>query len=415
MPAVLIRSTRPNLFSSLFSSFFAPMTLQPRLILIALVLAAHLSLLQALSAALPLASPVVQSPVVMRVIPSAINATNATNAINTTLATTATLLPVPAVLTKAKTVTVQATGSAPARPKPVVSKPASPPLPLVGSLSDLASVATGESPVNEINEMNQNKVEGGSVTASSSALSSAVPAQASTQPLAQAGPIAPTSASTRSVVVNPDKVPASVKLLYQIESSKFPLPLHGELLWIRSEHSYQARLSFGALGQSRVQTSRGQIGDEGLLPDRFSDKYRSELAAHFNRERGLVTFSANTPDAVLPNGAQDRLSVLVQLAALVASAPNRYGPGTTLTLPTIGPRDADLWVFAFGAAETLDLPGGAQPAIKLVRSPRQTYDQKVEIWLVPALGYLPGRIRITESNGDAMDQKWVSSEAPVSP
>ena len=93
-------------------------------------------------------------------------------------------------------------------------------------------------------------------------------------------------------------------------------------------------------GQNRSQTSRGQITDVGLAPERFGDKYRSEVAAHFNRAQGKVTFSANTPDAPLLTGAQDRLSVLVQLGALVASEPQRYGPGTTLTIQTIGPRDA---------------------------------------------------------------------------
>ena len=73
----------------------------------------------------------------------------------------------------------------------------------------------------------------------------------------------------------------------------------------------------------------------------------------------------------------------------------RYGPGTTLTIQTIGPRDADLWLFTFEATETLELPGGTLQGIKLVRNPRQAYDQKVEVWLAPQLGYLPARIRIT--------------------
>ena len=112
-------------------------------------------------------------------------------------------------------------------------------------------------------------------------------------------------------------------------------------------------------------------------------------------------------------GAQDRLSVLLQLGALVASEPERFGPGTTLTVQTVGPREADLWLFTFEGRESLTLPGGTLEGIKLVRNPRKPYDQRVEIWLAPALGYLPARIRITETNGDAMDQQWLSTE-PVS-
>ena len=208
-----------------------------------------------------------------------------------------------------------------------------------------------------------------------------------------------------------ESLTGSTKLLYKVRANKFPYNLNAELVWRNLGESYSAKLSYSAFGQNRSQTSRGQITDVGLAPERFGDKYRSEVAAHFNRAQGKVTFSANTPDAPLLTGAQDRLSVLVQLGALVASEPQRYGPGTTLTIQTIGPRDADLWLFTFEATETLELPGGTLQGIKLVRNPRQAYDQKVEVWLAPQLGYLPARIRITETNGDSIDQQWSASEA----
>jgi hypothetical protein len=209
-------------------------------------------------------------------------------------------------------------------------------------------------------------------------------------------------------------IPASIKLVYEVQTNKFPYSLNGELVWISANGGYEASLMFGAFGQKRIQTSRGQIGAEGLMPERFSDKFRSELAAHFNRRQGKVTFSANTPDAPLLAGAQDRLSVLIQLAALVASAPERYSSATTLTIQTIGPRDADLWLFTVGGTDTLTLPGGSVEVIKLTRNPRQAYDQQVDIWLAPSLGYLPARIRITEGSGDYVDLKWLRSE-PAQP
>jgi hypothetical protein len=67
-----------------------------------------------------------------------------------------------------------------------------------------------------------------------------------------------------------------------------------------------------------------------------------------------------------------------------------------------------------GTMETLELPGGTVQALKLTRNPRQPYDQQVDIWLAPTLGYLPARIRILESNGDFIDQQWQASE-PVGP
>jgi hypothetical protein len=220
-----------------------------------------------------------------------------------------------------------------------------------------------------------------------------------------------TDPATDALAYEASAVPEPVKLSYQVHTNKFPFSLSGELVWYHSDARYQAKLEYGAFGQKRSQTSAGKLGHEGLLPDRFADKSRSELAAHFNRQQHKITFSANTPDAVLESGAQDRLSVLIQIATLMASAPSRFSPASTLTIQTVGPRAADAWVFTVGTSEALELPGGTLDAVKISRVPRQTYDQQLEIWLAPQLGYLPARVRITEANGDYVDQKWLQSQA----
>ena len=207
------------------------------------------------------------------------------------------------------------------------------------------------------------------------------------------------------------RLPGSALVKYKVEANKFPYSANGELLWQQEGQAYKARLSFSAFGQTRLQTSQGQITPAGLAPVRFADKYRSEVAAHFNREQGKVTFSANTPDAPLLTGAQDRLSVILQLAALVAGNPEQFAPATTVTVQVVGARDADTWLFTVGEEETLSLAGGEQRALKLVRNPRQPFDQKVELWLAAQLDYLPVRLKITEANGDYIDQKWQSIEA----
>jgi len=93
-----------------------------------------------------------------------------------------------------------------------------------------------------------------------------------------------------------------------------------ELLWLPAGSQYEARLEVSAfLLGSRVQTSSGQLTPAGLAPTRFSDKSRAEQAAHFERAKGRISFSGNTPDVALLPGAQDRLSVVLQLAALLAA------------------------------------------------------------------------------------------------
>ena len=78
----------------------------------------------------------------------------------------------------------------------------------------------------------------------------------------------------------------------------------------------------------------------------------------------------------------------------------------------MGTRIAEAWTFPIDAPEKLSLPGGEQQVLKLTRLPRRDFDQKVELWLAPALGYLPARILITQSNGDFIDQQWRSTAKP---
>lgn len=209
--------------------------------------------------------------------------------------------------------------------------------------------------------------------------------------------------------------PGSVRLKYdvKIEYRGIPLTYSGELLWLQDGKTYDARMeiSLGLLG-SVVQTSKGQLGVHGLEPIRFSDKRRSEVAAHFERSRGIVVFSANTPDAPLLPGAQDQLSVLIQLASMVGGAPNRFVEGMQIPMQSVGPRSSESWTFTVGGRETLTLPGGPVQSLKLSRPAANEYAQRAEIWLAPDMGYMPVRIRLTEANGDIADQQWVSTQKP---
>lgn len=210
-------------------------------------------------------------------------------------------------------------------------------------------------------------------------------------------------------------VPGSVRLKFNATArrSNLDYQARGELLWLQDGASYSARLEAGDfIVGSRVDTSAGRITADGLAPTRHSVKTKSELAAHFDRDKGRITFSANTPEAVLLPGAQDRLSIFMQLAAMLAGEPARYAAGTTIALQTVNQRSAEPWVFAVEEPETLHLPGGALASLKLVRLPRKEFDQKIELWLAPALSYLPARIRVTEPNGNFLDLQWRSTSAP---
>jgi hypothetical protein len=211
-------------------------------------------------------------------------------------------------------------------------------------------------------------------------------------------------------------LPQPARLHYQVEAQARGFTLRGEasLEWRHDGQNYDVRLEVASPGlPTRVQRSRGRIGDDGLAPEYFSDKgSRSEQATHFDRDRGRLVFSNNQPEAALAAGMQDRLSVIVQLAALVAGEPAKFPPGTQIAIPTASTREAETWIFAVEGEEPLDLPGGRMAGLKLQRLPRKPYDQKVELWLAPRMDYAPVRLRLTNPNGDTVDQRWSSTDKP---
>ena len=210
-------------------------------------------------------------------------------------------------------------------------------------------------------------------------------------------------------------VPGSVRLKYNVTGGKDKLSYsaRAELLWLQDGNTYEARQEVGAfLMGSRVFTSTGRMTADGLAPLRYSDKARNELAAHFDRERQRVTFSANTPESPLQSGAQDRVSVFVQMASMLAGAPDKYPAGTRISVQIIGPRATEVWAIAAEGEEKLNLPGGELSAVKFTRAARGEFDLKTEFWLAPVLGYLPARIRFTQANGDFVDMAWRATEAP---
>jgi len=213
----------------------------------------------------------------------------------------------------------------------------------------------------------------------------------------------------------PVRLPPPARLEFDVVGRAKGLNYHAsaELLWQHDGASYRAHQEIRVLFLgSRAQDSVGSITAHGLQPRRFGDRSRSERAAHFDFAAGRVTFSANTPAAPIEAGAQDRLSVFLQLGGMLAAAPERYGPGTQIAMTTVSARAADIWTFTVEGEQMLELPIGTLAAVPLQRLPRREYDQKAQVWLAPSLGYLPVRIRLTEANGDFAELNLQSREAP---
>lgn len=236
------------------------------------------------------------------------------------------------------------------------------------------------------------------------------PAAGASEPAPAAATHSAGAASAPRVAVAPSAI-----YRYDVIASGKGLTLHGNavLEWRNVNGEYEAQLSTSSpipFVRPRTQRSVGLITAQGLAPVRFSDKSKSEEAAHFDREGGKVTFSTNKPDAPLEPGAQDRLSIVMQLSAMLAGDPSKYITGSTITIQTASTKEAEPWTFTVEGVESLDLPGGRMQAVRLARNPRREYDVKVELWLAPGSAYAPVRLRLTQPNGDWVDQQWSSTD-----
>ncbi len=236
-------------------------------------------------------------------------------------------------------------------------------------------------------------------------------------PVAEALPPAPSPAPSAQIAPPTPAValsiPGSIKLNYKVFAvyRGQDRQLSGHLHWRHDGANYDARLEMSVpLLGTRSDHSVGRITPEGLAPERYASTSRSEEATHFDRNRGRIVFSSNKPEATLMMGAQDRLSVLLQLSALVGGSPGKFRAGNSITIQTAGPREAEPWIFTVDGDEQLELPGGTLAALKLTRVPRKQFDQKVELWIAPGMDYVPVRLRLTNANGDSFDQQWSGTD-----
>jgi hypothetical protein len=229
------------------------------------------------------------------------------------------------------------------------------------------------------------------------------------------------------VAVNPDSLappwlanakfvfPVPAKLLYDVigESKGIRYSADGELVWKHDGTNYSLLLDIRhVLLGSRSQNSTGQLSAQGVQPKRFGDKYKQEVAAHFERDKGLVVFSANSTPQVLQPGAQDRLSLFVQLGALLAGTPELRQAGQQIPFQVVAAKSSDQWAFQVDKEEVLNLPIGKLNTWKISRMPLKNYEQTAEIWLSPAHGYLPVKVRIAQTNGDVLEQQLRKVQAP---
>ena len=235
----------------------------------------------------------------------------------------------------------------------------------------------------------------------------AAPAPAPTQASAQ-GPAPAASQPAGDEVITHviphyrTQMPGSVTLRYQV--SRGMLHGSGELQWRPQGDQYELKLESKLGGMTLLtQISRGGFDADGIAPLRFTDWRirRSTIAANFQRDAGKVSFSGSTQELPLEAGVQDRVSWMVQLAAIVAAQPKLRTPGAKVVMHVVGANaDASVWAFKCVGNETVETEMGPIDAVKYVREPRGSNDTTAQAWLDSKHHFLPARASLRSGPND---------------
>jgi hypothetical protein len=161
--------------------------------------------------------------------------------------------------------------------------------------------------------------------------------------------------------------------------------------------------------------SHGRLDAFGLAPERYSEKrgHRPEEVTTFDRSAKRIGFTRTSARLALPDGAQDRFSMVMQLASLVRGDPDAYQRGVTRSFYVVDDDSGELWPIETIGDESIRTAEGFLPARHFMRLPRHDGDRRrIDVWLAPSLGWLPARIVQTEPNGSQIELVW---RGPLTP
>ncbi len=219
--------------------------------------------------------------------------------------------------------------------------------------------------------------------------------------------------------------PLSTRLSYVLTGNyRGPVSGQAQVEWLRQGRDYQVHLDVG-VGPSfaplitRRMSSQGQLTPEGIAPQRYDEETKVILS---ERRRVSVFFlgtevqlATGAREPVM-RGAQDSASQFVQLTWLFLTGREPLQVGRVLQFPLVLPRRQYAWQYEVIGEETLDTPMGPMATWHLKPTrPAGSGDLTAEVWLAPALQYLPVRLVIRQDADTHIDLMLKSAPLQAAP
>jgi hypothetical protein len=202
-------------------------------------------------------------------------------------------------------------------------------------------------------------------------------------------------------------LPPPADLKYAIKAEQKGMSLDGEatVRWRAGDGKYslssESRASI--LGKILENRSEGAVDDNGLVPDKFTEKrfHKDPYTVTFDRGARTIRFTESKLSYPIKGGEQDRATVTWQLAAMARAMPGKFVPGSEWRVFVAGRRDAETWVFTVVKTDKLRTPMGQIDGVHLVKAASAgTRGQQIDIWLAPGHEWYPVRVRFSDHDGD---------------
>lgn len=212
-------------------------------------------------------------------------------------------------------------------------------------------------------------------------------------------------------------MPASARYVYRITNSELRLASGTSTVdWsLGDDDRYRLRLTTTAVGMTVLELdSQGTLRAFGLAPERYTETRvrRGAVATNFDWEGRRITFSSRAHERPLADGVQDRVSFQIQLMLLGRAQPERFRAGRQTVLWIAGRDDVTAYRFRSTGRATAATGIGELEAVRVERVVAGDHEARVEVWLVPALGWLPARLRFTDRYGRVTES--VLESMPIS-
>ena len=203
--------------------------------------------------------------------------------------------------------------------------------------------------------------------------------------------------------------PESVKASYDVFKDGLHVAVvqetfekNGARYHIVSESTPAGLLALLVRTHIRVQSS-GAVTAAGLRPEQFEygrlDDAGKNVSATFDWQGGQLhmTFDGRNESIALPQGTQDRVSLMYQFMFLPAEKFD------SLAFHMTNGKKIEPYRYHLAGTERIDTPLGKLNTLRLVKQ-REPGDNAVEVWLAPDRNFFPVRLLILENDGSRFEQ-----------